>query len=60
MDACRSSDLTDGQLCMDETEADAYFQNYYIGVLDLNNFIDYEDIENPIKTSQKVGEQFVI
>ena len=54
--ACKSKDLTDGQSCMNETEAGAYFQKLGLNVLGINNFIDYEDIENPVKTSQKVRE----
>ena len=45
---------------MNETEIGDYFNKLTFRNLYLNNFIDYEDIENPVKTFQQVGNQFQI
>ena len=35
---------------MSDTEAEAYFSNLDVRLFQLYNFIDYEDIQNPVKT----------
>ena len=50
--SCETSDLADGQRCMNETEVKDYFAPKKVRILQLFNFIDYEDIEEPLKTYQ--------
>ena len=37
---------------MSETEMEDYFLDRKFNVLNLYNFIDYDDIENPVQTIQ--------
>ena len=45
---------------MNEIELGEYFEQFSFRILYLNNFVDYEDIENPIKTFQNVKDSFDI
>ena len=47
---CEQSLLEEGQNCYNETELEDYLANLKISVGYLHNYIDYEDIENPVKT----------
>ena len=58
--ACKSADLTEGETCMSETEVGDYFEQLRFSMLNLNNFVDYEDIENPVKAFQLQNDSFKI
>ena len=45
---------------MNETELGDYFRNLAFRFLNLNNFVDYEDIENPVKTFQQAKDFFTL
>ena len=45
---------------MDKTETATYFQNKRFQILYLNNQIDYENIQDPVQTFQKIGEKLTI
>ena len=43
---------------MDEEEARAYFESITLEVRMLKNYIDYENIEKPIRTMDDLGEVY--
>ena len=48
--ACEPENLDSGQTCMSEEELKEYYKNFTIRLQLLHNYIEYDDIENPIKT----------
>ena len=47
---CNKKTLEEGLKCMEGPELDAYLQDLKISLGFLHNYIDYENIENPVQT----------
>lgn len=50
---CEPERLPAGELCMNEIELMAYWETKFVFVGGTTNYIDFEDIENPVKTLLK-------
>ena len=50
---CKAEDLPEGEVCMEETELADYYQSMVMFVSATNNFIDYENIADPIRQEFK-------
>ena len=48
-----STDLEEGEICMDEVETEAYFENLYLLIFKVTNSIDYFNIDSPIQTYKR-------
>ena len=48
--ACKQKNLEPGQTCMSVAELEEYYNNLTVRLQFLHNYIEYDDIENPIKT----------
>ena len=46
---CKAKDLPEGEVCMEGTELADYYQSMVILLTASNNFIDYENIADPIR-----------
>ena len=49
-ESCDPLNLASGLTCMQKEELDLYLEKYYMQVLTTNSQIDYDDIDDPLKT----------